>query len=271
MESAPSAGARAQEKLAGASSGGSRVDATGVLPSSSSRGAGEHAQHAHDEQGFTTPQQQQSGNKRASSASAPDHHAYHPTGGKMCKCMEPDCTTRAAGEASSSAPKGPPPLLQHFNHAQDETPAPAAGLSPKGAAQAGDKASQAPQQTGSTRFARKKRAASRSISERLVLASDLEQKGLIDEKQRKVLKDLIISCDFEVQAALDSYVDEGDASQFTGESSKCACVCVRLVHRACVCVHAANGEFEPSRCCCRRWCPEIFVGGDQAWRLVSDK
>lgn len=61
-----------------------------------------------------------------------------------------------------------------------------------------------------------KRARAGSISGRLRSASDLEEKGLIDKTQKGVLKDLIISGDSELQAALDLY-DKGDASQLEGE------------------------------------------------------
>lgn len=61
-----------------------------------------------------------------------------------------------------------------------------------------------------------KRARAGSISGRLRSASDLEEKGLIDKSQKGVLKDLIISGDSELQAALDLY-DKGDASQLEGE------------------------------------------------------
>lgn len=60
-----------------------------------------------------------------------------------------------------------------------------------------------------------KRARAGSISGRLRSASDLEEKGLIDKSQKGVLKDLIISGDSELQAALDSY-DRGDVSQLEG-------------------------------------------------------
>lgn len=61
-----------------------------------------------------------------------------------------------------------------------------------------------------------KRARAGSISGRLRSASDLEEKGLIDKSQKGVLKDLIISGDSALQAALDLY-DRGDASQLEGE------------------------------------------------------
>lgn len=61
-----------------------------------------------------------------------------------------------------------------------------------------------------------KRARAGSISGRLRSASDLEEKGLIDKSQKGVLKDLIISGDSELQAALDLY-DSGDTSQLEGE------------------------------------------------------
>lgn len=64
-----------------------------------------------------------------------------------------------------------------------------------------------------------KRARAGSISGRLRSASDLEEKGLIDKSQKGVLKDLIISGDSELQAALDLY-DKGDASQLEGELGK---------------------------------------------------
>lgn len=63
-----------------------------------------------------------------------------------------------------------------------------------------------------------KRARAGSISGRLRSASDLEEKGLIDKSQKGVLKDLIISGDSELQAALDSY-DRGDVSQLEGRST----------------------------------------------------
>lgn len=63
-----------------------------------------------------------------------------------------------------------------------------------------------------------KRARAGSISGRLRSASDLEEKGLIDKSQKGVLKDLIISGDSELQAALDLY-DRGDSSQLEGEWS----------------------------------------------------
>lgn len=61
-----------------------------------------------------------------------------------------------------------------------------------------------------------KRARAGSISGRLRSASDLEEKGLIDKSQKGVLKDLIISGDAELQAALDLY-ESGDDSQLQGE------------------------------------------------------
>lgn len=63
-----------------------------------------------------------------------------------------------------------------------------------------------------------KRARAGSISGRLRSASDLEEKGLIDKSQKGVLKDLIISGDSELQAALDLY-DNGDSSKMEGEGS----------------------------------------------------
>lgn len=63
-----------------------------------------------------------------------------------------------------------------------------------------------------------KRARAGSISGRLRSASDLEEKGLIDKSQKGALKDLIISGDAELQAALDLY-DKGDASQLEGEKN----------------------------------------------------
>ncbi|CAM9650043.1 unnamed protein product [Pylaiella littoralis] len=65
---------------------------------------------------------------------------------------------------------------------------------------------------GSYEVSHMKRARAGSISGRLRSASDLEEKGLIDKSQKGVLKDLIISGDSELQAALDLY-DDGDASQ----------------------------------------------------------
>ncbi|CAM9861337.1 unnamed protein product [Chrysoparadoxa australica] len=59
-----------------------------------------------------------------------------------------------------------------------------------------------------------KRARAGSISGRLRSASDLEEKGLIDKSQKGVLKDLIISGDEELQAALDLY-ESGDPSRLT--------------------------------------------------------
>ncbi|CAM9198067.1 unnamed protein product [Sphacelaria rigidula] len=65
---------------------------------------------------------------------------------------------------------------------------------------------------GSYEISHMKRARAGSISGRLRSASDLEEKGLIDKSQKGVLKDLIISGDSALQAALDLY-DRGDASQ----------------------------------------------------------
>lgn len=50
-----------------------------------------------------------------------------------------------------------------------------------------------------------KRPRAGSISGRLRSASDLEDKGLIDRQQKAILKDLIISGDEDMQAALDQY------------------------------------------------------------------
>ena len=71
-------------------------------------------------------------------------------------------------------------------------------------------------QTHLLKVSHMKRARAGSISGRLRSASDLEEKGLIDKSQKGVLKDLIISGDSELQAALDLY-DKGDASQLEGE------------------------------------------------------
>lgn len=68
-----------------------------------------------------------------------------------------------------------------------------------------------------------KRARAGSISGRLRSASDLEEKGLIDKSQKGVLKDLIISGDSELQAALDLY-DRGDASQLEGGFPDSTCM-----------------------------------------------
>ncbi len=50
-----------------------------------------------------------------------------------------------------------------------------------------------------------KRARAGSISQRLRSVSDLEERGVIDKSQKGVLKDLIISGDESLQAALDTY------------------------------------------------------------------
>jgi DNA-binding protein H-NS len=54
-----------------------------------------------------------------------------------------------------------------------------------------------------------KRPRAGSVSGRLRSASDLEDKGIIDRSQKAILKDLIISGDEELQAALDKY-EKGD-------------------------------------------------------------
>ncbi|KAL3932830.1 MAG: hypothetical protein SGBAC_010671, partial [Bacillariaceae sp.] len=51
-----------------------------------------------------------------------------------------------------------------------------------------------------------------SISERLRVSSELEQKGMIDREQKGILKDLIISGDNELQDALDMY-EQGDVTK----------------------------------------------------------
>lgn len=81
-----------------------------------------------------------------------------------------------------------------------------------------------------------KRARAGSISGRLRSASDLEEKGLIDKSQKGVLKDLIISGDSELQAALDLY-DKGDASQLEGMYSSSrwqSFLFCFITHRRCV-------------------------------------
>ncbi|KAG5189872.1 hypothetical protein JKP88DRAFT_135457, partial [Tribonema minus] len=65
---------------------------------------------------------------------------------------------------------------------------------------------------GSYEVSHMKRARGGSISGRLRSASDLEEKGVIDKSQKGVLKDLIISGDSALQAALDRY-EGGDPSQ----------------------------------------------------------
>ncbi len=50
-----------------------------------------------------------------------------------------------------------------------------------------------------------KRARAVSISQRLRSVSDLEESGVIDKSQKGVLKDLVISGDEALQAALDMY------------------------------------------------------------------
>jgi len=57
-----------------------------------------------------------------------------------------------------------------------------------------------------------KRPRSGSISERLLISSELEQKGMIDREQKSILKDLIISGDNELQDALDMY-EQGDVGK----------------------------------------------------------
>ncbi|CAJ1970390.1 unnamed protein product [Cylindrotheca closterium] len=57
-----------------------------------------------------------------------------------------------------------------------------------------------------------KRPRSGSISERLRVSSELEQKGMIDREQKGILKDLIISGDNELQDALDMY-EQGDVTK----------------------------------------------------------
>lgn len=56
-----------------------------------------------------------------------------------------------------------------------------------------------------------KRMRSSSISGRLRSMSDLEDRGIIDNRQKGILKDLIISGDDALQAALDNY-EQGDTS-----------------------------------------------------------
>lgn len=57
-----------------------------------------------------------------------------------------------------------------------------------------------------------KRARSGSVSERLKVSTELEQRGMIDREQKGILKDLIISGqDNEIQHALDRY-EEGDTA-----------------------------------------------------------
>lgn len=105
-----------------------------------------------------------------------------------------------------------------------------------------------------------KRARAGSISGRLRSASDLEEKGLIDKSQKGVLKDLIISGDAELQAALDLY-DDGDASQLEGERDeemKCfeSSFDMMLASPLCCCVWElsmvtyANVECVLVRCAC---------------------
>nr|CCA20713.1 conserved hypothetical protein [Albugo laibachii Nc14] len=64
---------------------------------------------------------------------------------------------------------------------------------------------------GSLTMPMTKRGRSGSISSRLLSASDLEGKGLIDTKQKGVMKDLIISGDEALQKALEKF-DAGDTS-----------------------------------------------------------
>ncbi|CCI47729.1 hypothetical protein ABG067_007318 [Albugo candida] len=64
---------------------------------------------------------------------------------------------------------------------------------------------------GSLTMPMTKRGRSGSISSRLLSASDLEGKGLIDTKQKGVMKDLIISGDEALQKALEKF-DAGDTT-----------------------------------------------------------
>eukprot|EP00608_Synchroma_pusillum_P007961 CAMPEP_0198437542 /NCGR_PEP_ID=MMETSP1452-20131203/47386_1 /TAXON_ID=1181717 /ORGANISM="Synchroma pusillum, Strain CCMP3072" /LENGTH=159 /DNA_ID=CAMNT_0044158111 /DNA_START=1 /DNA_END=477 /DNA_ORIENTATION=+ len=57
-----------------------------------------------------------------------------------------------------------------------------------------------------------KRSRAGSISGRLRACSDLEESGVINHAQKGVMKDLIISGDEALRAALDVYDDTGDAS-----------------------------------------------------------
>jgi len=60
------------------------------------------------------------------------------------------------------------------------------------------------------------RSFSQSLSERLLVSTELEEKGIINRDQKGILKDLIISGqDNEVQHALDRY-EQGDASMLEG-------------------------------------------------------
>jgi len=61
-----------------------------------------------------------------------------------------------------------------------------------------------------------KRPRSGSLSERLLVSSELEEKGIINRDQKGILKDLIISGqDNEIQYALDRY-EQGDATMLEG-------------------------------------------------------
>lgn len=61
-----------------------------------------------------------------------------------------------------------------------------------------------------------KRPRSGSLSERLLVSSELEEKGIINRDQKDILKDLIISGqDNKIQYALDRY-EEGDATMLEG-------------------------------------------------------
>jgi hypothetical protein len=64
---------------------------------------------------------------------------------------------------------------------------------------------------GSLTMPMTKRGRSGSISSRLLSATDLEERGIIDRQQKGVLKDLIISGDEALQKALEKF-DAGDAS-----------------------------------------------------------
>lgn len=64
---------------------------------------------------------------------------------------------------------------------------------------------------GSLTMPMTKRGRSGSISSRLLSATDLEERGIIDRQQKGVLKDLIISGDEALQKALEKF-DAGDSS-----------------------------------------------------------
>jgi hypothetical protein len=68
---------------------------------------------------------------------------------------------------------------------------------------------------GSLTMPLQKRGRSGSISSRLLSATDLEEKGLIDRYQKGVLKDMIISGDEALQKALEKF-DAGDSTSLEG-------------------------------------------------------